>query len=110
MKYCTKCGKELMDEAVICPNCGCAVAGINVNNGMASNQQIGESKASTAFMLSVIGLFVCGFLGIIGIAKANESKNYTGGEFCPKAKKAFVIGIIDVVGWALILMVSLYGH
>ena len=26
MKYCTKCGKECMDEAVICPNCGCAFA------------------------------------------------------------------------------------
>ena len=25
MKYCTKCGKELRDEAVICPGCGCAV-------------------------------------------------------------------------------------
>ncbi len=27
MKYCSKCGKELMDEAVICVGCGCAVAG-----------------------------------------------------------------------------------
>lgn len=25
MKYCAKCGKEVMDEAVICPNCGCSV-------------------------------------------------------------------------------------
>lgn len=25
MKYCTKCGKEIMDEAAICPGCGCAV-------------------------------------------------------------------------------------
>lgn len=24
MKYCTKCGKELFDEAVICPGCGCS--------------------------------------------------------------------------------------
>ena len=23
MKFCNKCGKELMDEAVVCPNCGC---------------------------------------------------------------------------------------
>ena len=23
MKYCSKCGKELFDEAVICPQCGC---------------------------------------------------------------------------------------
>ena len=25
MKYCTHCGKELLDEAVICVGCGCAV-------------------------------------------------------------------------------------
>ena len=27
MKYCTHCGNELNDEAVICPKCGCAVYG-----------------------------------------------------------------------------------
>ena len=26
MKFCQKCGKEIVDEAVICPGCGCAVA------------------------------------------------------------------------------------
>ena len=25
MKYCVKCGKEIMDDAEICPGCGCAV-------------------------------------------------------------------------------------
>ncbi len=24
MKYCSKCGKELMDDAVFCTGCGCA--------------------------------------------------------------------------------------
>lgn len=23
MKFCEKCGKEIMDEAVVCPHCGC---------------------------------------------------------------------------------------
>ena len=27
MKYCSHCGAEIMEEAVICPKCGCAVAG-----------------------------------------------------------------------------------
>jgi hypothetical protein len=27
MKYCTHCGKELCDEAVVCTNCGCAAGG-----------------------------------------------------------------------------------
>ena len=26
MKYCTHCGNELLDEAVVCPKCGCAAA------------------------------------------------------------------------------------
>lgn len=26
MKFCSKCGKELHDEAVVCVGCGCAVA------------------------------------------------------------------------------------
>ena len=26
MKFCQKCGKEIIDEAVICPGCGCAVS------------------------------------------------------------------------------------
>ena len=25
MKYCSKCGKEIVDEAIVCPGCGCAV-------------------------------------------------------------------------------------
>ena len=29
-KFCSKCGNELMDEAVICPKCGCAVDNITL--------------------------------------------------------------------------------
>ena len=25
MKFCQKCGKQIMDEAVICPGCGCSI-------------------------------------------------------------------------------------
>lgn len=25
MKFCEKCGKEIIDEAVICPGCGCSI-------------------------------------------------------------------------------------
>lgn len=33
--YCTKCGKELLDEAVICPECGCPTS--NYNNATNSD-------------------------------------------------------------------------
>ena len=28
MKYCSHCGKEIMEAAVICPHCGCPVSSI----------------------------------------------------------------------------------
>ena len=27
MKYCQQCGSQLVDQAVVCPSCGCAVQG-----------------------------------------------------------------------------------
>lgn len=29
MKFCSHCGKEIMDAAVVCPHCGCAVEPAN---------------------------------------------------------------------------------
>ncbi len=48
MKYCSHCGKEIMDEAIICVNCGCSVA----NN---TTQIDPNDKPSTGFL--VLGLF-----------------------------------------------------
>ena len=31
MKYCSKCGNELVDEAIVCPKCGCAVNGVKTS-------------------------------------------------------------------------------
>ena len=57
MKYCQQCGSQLVDQAVMCPNCGCAVQA-------PVNQQ--EDKPSTglnilAFLFPLIGLilFLC---------------------------------------------------
>ena len=52
MKYCTKCGKELLDEAVVCINCGCAVKG-NVqsiyNQTLHTPKAVGNEKKGTIF-------------------------------------------------------------
>ncbi len=43
MKYCQKCGKELLDEAVICVGCGCPVASIvTEGNAFASEEEVLE--------------------------------------------------------------------
>ena len=32
MKFCSKCGKEIVDEAVVCPSCGCSVSQVEAND------------------------------------------------------------------------------
>ena len=39
MKYCTKCGKELVDEAVVCTGCGCPVGEVPKSSASSSNKQ-----------------------------------------------------------------------
>ena len=41
MKFCTKCGAELLDEAVICTKCGCMVEGMGAP-GAKSKKQTGN--------------------------------------------------------------------
>lgn len=52
MKYCSNCGTEIADQAVVCPKCGCAVA-------LSPN---GISQKSW-----VVALLLCLFLGCLGI-------------------------------------------
>lgn len=66
MKYCTKCGNELFDEAVICTKCGCVVDEDVFN--FAVIKQAGKTNASTntnlsslAMVFMIIGTVFMGF-------------------------------------------------
>lgn len=68
MKYCSKCGNELLDEAVICPKCGCAVEAVPSMTSSA-NQLLKVSKQGKittamiliiiAFVLSLVSCLIC---------------------------------------------------
>lgn len=71
MKYCSRCGKEIDDNAQFCPNCGANV--IENSNYNSVNQQVvtnnvsySSSQPSTlltvAYVFSIIETVVCGFL------------------------------------------------
>lgn len=53
--FCSKCGEEIMDEAVICPKCGCKT-GVEY----AREVEIDEPKTGMGVLLGL-------FLGIIGL-------------------------------------------
>ena len=53
MKFCSKCGKEIFEEAVVCPNCGCAVEGAK-----AVNDAPNAGFAVLSFFIPIVGLIL----------------------------------------------------
>ena len=55
MKYCSKCGKEIMDEAVVCPGCGCTQGNTSVQS---ANDSSSFGWALLGFCVPVAGLIL----------------------------------------------------
>ena len=90
MKYCSKCGKEILDEAIVCPHCGCAVV-----NPVTSTQLVNdEVSIGLCVLAALIPLF-----GII----------YWPVKHKETPKKAQACGITAIVSWAIyfVLLMSL---
>ena len=66
MKYCSQCGAQLVDEAVVCPKCGCAVAPTRTVDPNASPKS------------RLITLLLCIFVGGLGIHRFYVGKIGTG--------------------------------
>ena len=106
--YCAKCGAEIMDEAVVCPKCGCATKNASVASqgnatnvtsySTASSPEQDISSAKTLGIIAIIaGLFIplAGWIcGGIGLSKASNLINR--GINTPdvlSAKRNCIIGI-----------------
>lgn len=94
MKYCSKCGKELLDEAVICVGCGCAVArqqGQSAYNATVDSVTLLNTLSQRVntngiiwLVISILqilgGLFINWFLlivGVLNIVSAIQDMNYS---------------------------------
>ena len=55
MKYCSSCGKELMDDAVVCPGCGCMQEGKAVQT-QSNAKGFSFGWAALGFFIPLAGL------------------------------------------------------
>ena len=87
MKFCTHCGKELMDEAVVCPGCGCSVTNQSQTAQPATQYQ-GDDTVSVG--LCVLSALIPLFGIIYWPVKHKETP-----------KKAKACGITALIAWAV---------
>lgn len=59
MKFCSKCGNQLFDEAVICPKCGCPTETVPQKNKSLAKINTGTILNNIAFIFNII---ISGFI------------------------------------------------
>lgn len=77
MKYCSHCGKELEDDAIICVNCGCKAP-----SSEEKKEKVSNGLRVAAKILMIISTVACGFFIIplawcipMTISCSNKIKN-----------------------------------
>jgi hypothetical protein len=87
MKFCSKCGKEIMDEAVFCPHCGCAVA---------QERKIDADDAPST-LFTVLGVFLplVGFIIWLCLKDTSPQKAKSAG-------KGAIIGVCVNIGLSIL--------
>ncbi len=102
--FCTYCGVEINDEAVVCPHCGCMVK----SNFCFQQKKTEEKKANNGEILGIISIitalfcplasWICGSIGLDNAKKADDKNaktlNIIGLSI---ASFIFVIGVIICV-------------
>ncbi len=117
MKYCSHCGKQVLDDAIICPGCGCSVQYGNMgNDGFSKGNNMNSAPQNqvppivdTYSGLSIGGLILAFFEPLIGLILSiiahNEAKR-TGSQ---KSRSMSTAGIIiSAVIMALCVLVILF--
>ena len=67
MKYCSHCGNQLVDEAIICPKCGCPTDMFNNPNRSYNQNTPNAPAAEQLSALSIVGFIFAFLVPIAGL-------------------------------------------
>lgn len=111
MMPCPNCRSAIMAGSMFCSYCRATTS----PDGLYHGPRINAPGATASLVCGIISLLFCGLVfGIIALVQANKAKRviaenptYGGGGM---ATAGTVLGVIGLVGWAILVMVRLSAH
>ncbi len=99
--FCKNCGKEIDDNAIVCPNCGVQVKSIEApqNNANTNSNTIAIVGFVFSFLIALVGL-IC---SIMGYKNAKQGAPYKG-----LALAGIIISAVSM-GLSVLLYIILIG-
>ncbi len=82
--FCEKCGKEVLDEAVVCVHCGCSLKSTNESN--INNESLDGAVQVVSFCMPLVG-------GILWLVHKNSAPQKSK-DACNAALWGFGVGIV----------------
>jgi hypothetical protein len=104
--HCAHCGAPNPVGSTFCTTCGQSISGTFIH-------KVNAPGAVSSLVFGIIGLFICGLIfGIIAITSAGKAKQaiaaepnrYGGGGLATAGQ---ILGIVGLIGWAIILIVRM---
>ncbi len=101
MKYCEKCGAELLDEAIVCPKCGCSVKSTK------AERPVIQLKTNRSLLkLILLSIITFGIYGIVVMSAVSTDINTIASRYDGKKTMHYCL-VAFVFSWLTIGIVPL---
>ena len=96
MKYCSKCGTQVNDDAVVCMNCGCSVASPAAQRSAAPVGKLKTNRGLLKFIL--LSIITFGIYGIVVMSSVSTDINVIAGRYDGKKTMHFCL-VLFIFSW-----------